>query len=71
MLEWSNAKRHSSFYKWFHADRLILLQLKLKCGTENVLQSVSEPEKCEYHIAGETPALCLPLEITIPPKEEL
>jgi len=37
--------------------------LKLKCGTENVLHAVSEPEKCEYHITGETPALCLPLEV--------
>jgi len=46
--------------------------LELKCGTENVLHVVSEPEKCEYHITGETPALCLPLEVQGPgPKEDL
>jgi len=45
--------------------------LKLKCGTENVLHTVSEPEKCEYHITGETPALCLPLELTNSGKTDL
>ncbi|KZS97681.1 hypothetical protein SISNIDRAFT_449236 [Sistotremastrum niveocremeum HHB9708] len=47
------------------------LTLHLSCGTENVLHSVSEPEKCEYHIVGQTPALCLPLEIEENPKVEL
>ncbi|KAG9047908.1 hypothetical protein FS837_001237 [Tulasnella sp. UAMH 9824] len=36
--------------------------LKLSCGTENELLSVSEPEKCEYHFVGKTPALCWPTE---------
>lgn len=38
------------------------LELILTCGTENVLLTVSEPEKCEYQITGTTPALCLPVE---------
>lgn len=37
-------------------------QLKLSCGTENELLSVAEPEKCEYHFVGKTPALCWPTE---------
>lgn len=37
-------------------------QLTLSCGLENELLSVTEPEKCEYHIAGKTPALCWPLD---------
>jgi len=36
--------------------------LVLKCGTENVLHVVTEPEKCEYQFAGTSPALCLPIE---------
>ncbi|KAG8985108.1 hypothetical protein FRB90_004932 [Tulasnella sp. 427] len=36
--------------------------LKLSCGTENELLSVAEPEKCEYHFVGKTPALCWPVE---------
>lgn len=39
-----------------------ILQLKLSCGTENELLSVAEPEKCEYHFVGKTPALCWPTE---------
>ena len=33
----------------------------MSCGTENALLSVSEPEKCEYHLHGTSPALCLPV----------
>lgn len=40
------------------------LELVLKCGTENALHTVSEPEKCEYQVTGTTPALCLPVENT-------
>jgi len=32
------------------------------CGTENAIHTVSEPEKCEYHFTGTTPALCLPVD---------
>ncbi|KIJ56830.1 hypothetical protein M422DRAFT_22966 [Sphaerobolus stellatus SS14] len=35
--------------------------LHLSCGTENKLLTVAEPEKCEYHVTGTTPALCLPV----------
>jgi len=45
--------------------------LELKCGLENVLHTVTEPEKCEYLITGESPALCLPLEVTNPVKQDL
>lgn len=37
-------------------------QLDLTCGTENVLLTVTELEKCEYLFTGTTPALCLPLD---------
>jgi Glucosidase II beta subunit-like protein len=37
-------------------------QLDLTCGTENILLTVTELEKCEYLFTGTTPALCLPLE---------
>ncbi len=33
----------------------------MTCGTENVLLTVAEPEKCEYVFTGTTPALCYPL----------
>ncbi|CAG8726591.1 14708_t:CDS:2, partial [Acaulospora colombiana] len=34
-------------------------EVDLVCGTENALLTVSEPEKCEYHVTGTTPALCI------------
>ncbi|KAG9030475.1 hypothetical protein FRB95_003925 [Tulasnella sp. JGI-2019a] len=45
---------------WNGPQRSVVLHLS--CGTENELLSISEPEKCEYHFVGKTPALCLPLE---------
>ncbi|CCA68517.1 related to alpha glucosidase II beta subunit [Serendipita indica DSM 11827] len=41
---------------WNGPERSITVDLV--CGTENVLLSVSEPEKCEYRVTGTTPALC-------------
>jgi len=38
------------------------VKLVLSCGTENVLLTVTELEKCEYLLTGTTPALCLPSE---------
>ncbi|KAI0829300.1 endoplasmic reticulum protein [Trametes gibbosa] len=35
--------------------------LVMSCGTENMVLSVSEPEKCEYEFKVTSPALCLPL----------
>ena len=47
-------------------------QLDLTCGTENVLLTITELEKCEYLFTGTTPALCLPLEDdTVSRKDEL
>jgi len=56
---------------WNGPERSVTLSLT--CGTENALHTVTEPEKCEYHITGTTPALCLPLEEKAPSakKEEL
>ncbi|KAG8888763.1 hypothetical protein FRB98_006891 [Tulasnella sp. 332] len=45
---------------WNGPKRSVVLHLS--CGTENELLSISEPEKCEYHFVGRTPALCLPLD---------
>jgi protein kinase C substrate 80K-H len=39
----------------------VFLKLELTCGTENVLLTIQELEKCEYQFTGTTPALCLPL----------
>jgi len=36
------------------------VKLELSCGTENALLSIAEPEKCEYHFTGTSPALCWP-----------
>lgn len=58
---------------WNGPERSVTLFLS--CGIENAILSVAEPEKCEYHLTGTTPALCLPLDashISPPkPKEEL
>ncbi|KLO07499.1 endoplasmic reticulum protein [Schizopora paradoxa] len=56
---------------WNGPERSVTLSLT--CGTENALHTVTEPEKCEYHITGTSPALCLPLEGKAPSakKEEL
>ncbi|GJJ07576.1 hypothetical protein Clacol_001779 [Clathrus columnatus] len=44
---------------WNGPERSVTLHLS--CGTENKLFSVTEPEKCEYHMTATTPALCLPV----------
>ncbi|KAE9398280.1 hypothetical protein BT96DRAFT_976528 [Gymnopus androsaceus JB14] len=44
---------------WNGPERNVVLLLS--CGTDNVLDSVVELEKCEYQFSGTTPALCLPL----------
>ncbi|KIY48740.1 hypothetical protein FISHEDRAFT_42747 [Fistulina hepatica ATCC 64428] len=36
--------------------------VRMSCGTENVLVSIQELEKCEYEFVVTTPALCLPPE---------
>lgn len=36
--------------------------VEFKCGTENAILSVAEPEKCEYQFSGTSPALCQPLD---------
>ncbi|EJD00926.1 endoplasmic reticulum protein [Fomitiporia mediterranea MF3/22] len=48
---------------WNGPERSVTLLLT--CGTENQLLSVTEPEKCEYHITGTSPALCRPLEADV------
>ncbi|KAJ3777431.1 glucosidase II beta subunit-like-domain-containing protein, partial [Lentinula raphanica] len=45
---------------WNGPERNVVLLLS--CGTENVLNSVVELEKCEYQFTGTTPALCRPLD---------
>ncbi|KAF9076641.1 glucosidase II beta subunit-like-domain-containing protein [Rhodocollybia butyracea] len=55
---------------WNGPERNVVLLLS--CGTENVLTSVVELEKCEYQFTGTTPALCLPLDdADIKSKDEL
>ncbi|KAH7100583.1 endoplasmic reticulum protein [Auriculariales sp. MPI-PUGE-AT-0066] len=44
---------------WNGPERSVTV--KFECGTENALHAVSEPEKCEYHLTGTSPALCLPV----------
>jgi len=41
------------------------------CGKENTILSISEPEKCEYHMKATSPALCWPVEDEAKVKEEL
>lgn len=64
MLEWSSAQCEG--IAALYSSRIIgpynNSQLDLTCGTENVLLSVIELEKCEYLFTGTTPALCLPLD---------
>jgi len=43
---------------WNGPERSV--QLELTCGTENAILTIAEPEKCEYHFTGTTPALCWP-----------
>lgn len=46
-------------------------QLLLRCGLENAILSVAEPEKCEYELTGTTPALCIAPDAEPVKKEEL
>ena len=32
--------------------------VKLVCGTENVVESVTEPNRCEYEMLFSTPVIC-------------
>jgi protein kinase C substrate 80K-H len=41
-----------------------LLQVKMRCGTENVLTSVNEPNRCEYVFEFVTPSICHSVEGT-------
>ncbi|KZT27082.1 hypothetical protein NEOLEDRAFT_1161953 [Neolentinus lepideus HHB14362 ss-1] len=54
---------------WNGPNRSVVLILS--CGTDNVIHTVAEPEKCEYHLTGTTPALCLPLDTPEGNKDEL
>ncbi|ORY27327.1 glucosidase II beta subunit-like-domain-containing protein [Naematelia encephala] len=52
--------------------------IDIQCGTTNEILSISEPEKCEYHLKATSPALCWPLDgssstgsAEVPVKEEL
>ncbi|EIN10218.1 hypothetical protein PUNSTDRAFT_63724 [Punctularia strigosozonata HHB-11173 SS5] len=47
------------------------VKLSLSCGTDNVLLTVAEAEKCEYEFTATTPALCLPVEASEMKKDEL
>ncbi|XP_067001221.2 glucosidase 2 subunit beta [Anabrus simplex] len=45
--------------------------VRLSCGTENAITSVSEPNRCEYLFEFVTPAICHPGEVAEPPHDEL
>ncbi|WRT63265.1 uncharacterized protein IL334_000168 [Kwoniella shivajii] len=69
-FEWNSAADQGSLpyyskqlYKngakcWNGPNRSVLVDLS--CGTQNVLLSISEPEKCEYRFKVTSPALCWP-----------
>ncbi|KAF9028377.1 hypothetical protein BDZ89DRAFT_1160374 [Hymenopellis radicata] len=44
---------------WNGPERSLLLVMT--CGTENVIHTVAELEKCQYQFTGTSPALCLPV----------
>ena len=47
--------------KIFHfnqADKLLLQQVKIRCGVENKLLSVDEPSRCAYLMEFATPCAC-------------
>ncbi|CAE6424202.1 unnamed protein product [Rhizoctonia solani] len=45
---------------WNGPERSVILDLT--CGTENMIQTIAEPEKCVYLLTGTSPALCWPLD---------
>ncbi|KAF8991406.1 hypothetical protein BDZ89DRAFT_973841 [Hymenopellis radicata] len=47
---------------WNGPERSLLLVMT--CGTENVIHTVAELEKCQYQFTGTSPALCLPVSET-------
>ncbi|CAE6522222.1 unnamed protein product [Rhizoctonia solani] len=45
---------------WNGPERSVTFDIT--CGTENTIQTIAEPEKCEYLFTGTSPALCWPLD---------
>ncbi|CAE6532092.1 unnamed protein product [Rhizoctonia solani] len=45
---------------WNGPERSVIFDIT--CGTENAIQTIAEPEKCEYLFTGTSPALCWPLD---------
>ncbi|CUA73826.1 protein kinase C substrate 80K-H [Rhizoctonia solani] len=45
---------------WNGPERSVIFDIT--CGTENSIQTIAEPEKCEYLFTGTSPALCWPLD---------
>ncbi|KAJ1310997.1 hypothetical protein OPQ81_009505 [Rhizoctonia solani] len=45
---------------WNGPERSVIFDIT--CGTENTIQTIAEPEKCEYLFTGTSPALCWPLD---------
>ncbi|CAE6425304.1 unnamed protein product [Rhizoctonia solani] len=71
----SNEYYTRQYYKggarcWNGPERSVIFDIT--CGTENAIQTIAEPEKCEYLFTGTSPALCWPLdEKTENEKDEL
>lgn len=67
-------KKNSSWSGWVQEDKYKIMrftngaqcwngpqrtmQVNMKCGTENKVISVWEPNKCEYEMEMTTPAVC-------------
>ena len=63
-------------WKFVHGDQCWngpqrSLTVRVTCGTDNVILSVMEPQKCEYEMSMQSPSVCDEASVARPDRSEL